>query len=125
MPVNKRNNDCFDKGILARNSTENLHYRYLKMLLGVTRKTSSWAASTEFGRFPITVKAFTLMCKFYSHLSVTKSPILKAALSHSISMAGINVNSWFQTFTRVLEVGKIQLQGEDFLQKWKLENEVA
>ena len=46
MPVNKRNNDCFDKGILARNSTENLHYRYLKMLLGVTRKTSSWAASS-------------------------------------------------------------------------------
>ena len=41
VPVNKKNNDCFDNSLLSKHLTENLQYRFLKVLLGVSRKTSS------------------------------------------------------------------------------------
>ena len=134
VPINKENNDCFDKKHLSKHLTENLQYRFLKLLLGVPRKTSSWAVSTEFGRYPMMVKAFTLMCKYHSHLSETSSPILKAALEQSVLLAGINVNSWFSVFSRVLEFGKLNFQDiknssvEDkfksiFVKKWEAEKE--
>ena len=78
VPVNKRNNDCFDNSHLSKHLTENLQYRFLKVLMGVSRKTSSWVVTTLFGRLPLAVKAFKLMCKYYLHLSNTSSPILKA-----------------------------------------------
>ena len=44
--------------IVLKHLTENLQYMFLKVLLGVSRKTSSWAVTTEFGRFPLAVKAY-------------------------------------------------------------------
>ena len=108
LPANKGNKDLFDKIHLAKHLTENIHYRFLKMLLGVPRRTSSWAVSTECGRFPMAVKAFKMMCKYYQHLSNTTSPILKAAFDQSKVLSGLGVNSWFKAVSRVLEFGGVK-----------------
>ena len=113
VPVYKKNNYCFDNSLLSKHLTENLQYRFLKVLLGVSRKTSSWAVTTEFGRFPLAVKAFKLMCKYYLHLSNTSSPILKAALNHSKDLAELDVNSWFKIMNRILDFGEINFQNID------------
>jgi len=58
MPFKKCDNNFFNRKRLSKHDTENLQYRFLKILLGVTRKTSSWAVASEFGRYPLIIKAF-------------------------------------------------------------------
>ena len=42
LPQNTANNDFFKQDSLSKHITETLHYRYIKLLLGVHRQTSNW-----------------------------------------------------------------------------------
>ena len=92
---------------LAKNDTENIHFRFLKILLGVARKTSSWAVASEFGRYPMIIKVFKTMCKFFEHLSMSESPIIKSALFESEILASQGINSWYNGIKRICDFGNI------------------
>ena len=102
IPQNSKNNIFFDQAILSKHITETLQYRYMKLLLSVPRQTSNWAVSTETGRFPIIIKKFKAMIKYIFHLTNSKSPFLKAALSTSRVMAQAGANTWFKAASRIL-----------------------
>jgi len=101
IPSNPNNNKLFDQCNLSKHITETLHYRYLKLLLGVPRKTSNWAVTTETGRYPIILRIIKAM--YLCYLSQSKSPFLEAALATSKVISKNGVNSWYNSITRVLE----------------------
>jgi hypothetical protein len=134
VPVNINNREFFNNCWLSKHMTENLQYRFLKILLGVPRRTSSWAVSTETGRFPLIIRAFKHICKYYSHLNNTCSPILKAAWEQSKRLSELGVNSWYKTVNRIFEFGGIEADEIErcdlaaklkhiFIEKWKLERD--
>jgi len=114
--------------------TENLQYRFLKLILGVSRRTSSWAVSTEMGRSPLAIKVFIHLCKYYLHLKNTDSPLLKAAWEHNKYLSGAGFNSWYGAVSRVFEFADIKADEIEqcdlaskfkhiFIKKWELERE--
>ena len=103
IPSNPNNNKLFDQCNLSKHITESLHYRYLKQLLGVPRKTSNWAVTTETGRYPIILRTIKAMIKYLCHLYKSKSPFLVAALSANKVLSENGVNSWYNSITRVLK----------------------
>jgi len=101
IPVNSNNNDFFGQPNLSKHDTEILHYRYMKLLLGVPRKTANWAVNTETGRYPTIMRAMKAMIKYYFHLGESKSPFVISALAANKNMAGMGINTWFKNITRV------------------------
>lgn len=72
------------------------------MLLGVPKRTSNWAVTTETGRYPIIIRAFKSIIKYLFHLKESKSPLIKSALAINMGLAKKGCNSWFKNITRVL-----------------------
>ena len=103
----KNDDNYFDRTKLAKHETENIHYRFLKILLGVHRRTSSWAVASEYGRYPLIIKAFKSMCKFYNHIMVSESPIVKAAFEESKLLSDAGINSWYNVIKRICKYGNI------------------
>ena len=108
IPANPNNNDFFGQGNLSKHITEILNYRYMKMLLGVPRKTSNWAVNTETGRYPTILKSMKAMVKYYFHLSESKSPILIAALAANKAMAEMGNNTWYKYIARVFKFLRLE-----------------
>ena len=52
------------------------------------------------------------MCKFYNHIVVSESPILKAALEESKLLSDAGTNSWYKVLKRICNYG--QIAEEDF-----------
>jgi len=100
LPQNKYNKDFFDRTILAKHDTENVQYRFLTILLGVTRRSSSWAVASEFGRYPIIIKAFKTMCSFFNHLLVSESPIIEASLEENKILSEQGKNTWYNSIKK-------------------------
>ena len=133
IPTNTNNNDFFSNSWLSKHMTENLQYRFLKLLLGVPRRTSNWAVCTEMGRFPLIIKALKHLCKYYTHLVNTDSPLIKAALEKSKHLSELGINSWYKATSRIFEFAGIEIGevGHDlstklnyiFTEKWDSERE--
>ena len=108
IPANPNNNDFFGQCNLSKHITEILNYRYMKLLLGVPRKTSNWAVNTETGRYPTILKAIKAMIKYYFHLSESKSPFLISALATNKAMAVNGNNTWYKYITRVFKFLRLE-----------------
>ena len=108
IPHNPNNNLFLEQANLSKQSTEILHYRYIKILLGVHRQTTNWAVSSETGRLPIIINTFISMIKYFFHLSNSESPLVQAALATNISLAQRGVNNWFKAITRICAFCKLE-----------------
>ena len=82
---------------------EGLHYKFLKMVLGISQKASNWAVMSEVGRYPIAIKVFTAIVKYLFHIVDTPSPILSAALRTNIKLYNEGFNSWFKGVYKILD----------------------
>ena len=87
LPSNLKNINLFNSKLIFKHTVEGLQTRFLKMILGVSKRTSSWGVLGETGRFPLTVRIFTTIIKFYFHLRITTNNLLKAAFSTNIRLA--------------------------------------
>ena len=92
---NPNNNKHLDQCNLSKNITEFLHYSYLKQLLGVPMKTS-WAVTTETGRYPIILRAIKSRIKYLC-------PFLGAALATSKVISENGENTWYNSITKILK----------------------
>ena len=103
IPSNPKNDKPFNRDNLSKQTPEILHFRYLKRLLCVAKRTSNWAVLSETGRYPITLKISELMIKYLIHVKNTNSPILKAAFETSIQLSDKGYNSWFNSMSKLLK----------------------
>ena len=103
LPVNIKNYDFFNIKYLSKHIDEQLQIKFLKMILGVNQKATNWLVLSETGRFPMIIRVFTSMIKYYFHLMGTESDLLSAALATSINLSRIGYNSWFRNIERVFK----------------------
>jgi hypothetical protein len=103
IPTNDKNNDFFDIKVLSKHIVESLQIKFLKMILGVSSNTSNWGTLSETGRFPLIVKVFSFMIKYFFHLRNSPSPLMSAALETSMNLSRLGVNSWFKGIERILK----------------------
>jgi len=101
LSSNLKNTNLFDSKLLFKHTVEGLQTRFLKMILGVSKRTSSWGVLGETGRAPLTVKIFTTIIKFYFHLRNTSNNLLKAALSTNTRLAKEGNKTWFRALERI------------------------
>jgi hypothetical protein len=102
IPLNSRNK-LFGRDNLSKQTSENLHFRFLKRLLWLPKRTSNWAVLSETGRYPITLRISEFMIKYLLHIKNTASPILKSAFETSVQLAGEGYNSWFKSISKLLK----------------------
>ena len=103
LPLNSRNDDFFSINHLSKHMSEILHFRFLKRILSVPQRTSNWAVITETGKYPVIIKVFSLMIKYFKHLMNAQSSILKDALITNIELSNRGYNSWFRNIARILK----------------------
>jgi hypothetical protein len=80
----------------------NLQYKFLKIILGVGKKSSNWAVLSEVGRSPLCAKVMVNMAKYWFHLVNTPSPILREAFFGNVSLSLQGIKSWFTMVKRIL-----------------------
>ena len=88
---------------IFKSPIEGLHYKFLKMALGVRKYTSNWAVMSETGRAPLTLRIFQNMIKFYFHMITSPSELLTSSLATNIRLAKEGHNTWFGSLKRVLK----------------------
>jgi len=102
IPTNSNNNKLFGKDNLSNLVPEVLHFRYLKRLLCLPKRTSNWAVLSEAGRYPITLRVAESMIKYLIHVKNTNSHILKAAFETSVKLSNEGHSSWFNSIQKLL-----------------------
>jgi hypothetical protein len=103
LPVNAKNDSLLGKQFLYKHIAETLQNKFLKMILGLPQKASNWAVASETGRYPVAIKAFTSMIKFYFHLSGSPSYIVRQALDTNKQLSENGINSWYKYIHRLLK----------------------
>ena len=103
LPANTSNTNLLDTKVLLKLPIEGLQLRFLKMILGVSKRTSNWAVLSETGSVPMSLKIFQGMIRFYFHLINTPSTLLFAALSTNARLAKEGNNTWFRALERILK----------------------
>lgn len=115
VPTNanrEKNKDSFlNISHLSKLTPEILHFRFLKHLLCLPKSTTNWAALSETGRYPITLRVYQFMIKYLSHVNNTTSPILQAVYAVSVQLASKGYNSWFYSVSNLLKL----MNHENFL----------
>jgi len=87
LPANTSNTNLLDTKVLLKLPIEGLQLRFLKIILGVSKRTSNWAVLSETGSVPMSLKIFQGMIRFYFHLINTPSTLLFAAPSTNARLA--------------------------------------
>ena len=81
--------------VINKHVVENLHLNFIKMVLGVSSRTTNWAVVSEVGRYPLAIKTLDSMFKFWQHLRESKSNIIINALKVSIKIHNEGGSSWY------------------------------
>ena len=102
IPANLNNNEFFDFKFLSKHIVESLQIKFIKMILGVSRHTSNWGILSDTGRFPLIIRVFTFMIKYFFHLKKSPSHFIAAALATNMNLASLGVNCWFRGIERIL-----------------------
>ena len=108
LPVNQKSSDYFNIKKISKHIDEQLQIKFLKIILGVNQRVSNWAVLSETGRFPMIIRVFISMIKYYFHLMSTESDLLSAALSTNIILARNGHNSWYRTIERVFKFANLE-----------------
>ena len=103
IPINDNNNDFFYIKFLSKHIVKGLQIKFLKMILGVNHHTSTWGVLSETGRFPIVVRVFNFMIKYYFDLNSSPSDIVSSALATNVNLARMGFNSWFRSIERIFQ----------------------
>ena len=103
LPQKPSSNNFFDRKFLIKNTPEITQSKYLKSVLRVPSRTSSWAVNTEIGRYPIITKVLKLMVKYLCHLKDSKSPIVNADFEISSQLDNQGKKSWVGFVKRILK----------------------
>ena len=75
---------------------------FLRQILGVHKKTTSLAILAETGKYPLIIKIYTLIFKYWMRLEKTENKLLLAA--HSVNKFNNRGTSWIKIVEYLLEI---------------------
>ena len=102
IPNNANFASWFEFDNITKSPIEKLHIQFIKMMLGVNKRTSNWATMSEVGRYPTVFKIFVSIIKFLEHMQNSPSGILQAALKTNSELGGVS-GTWSMRVKRLLE----------------------
>ena len=99
---NKEVNPLSNKN-LPVNPTEGIQFKFLKSILRLPARASNWAAMSEVGKYPITIKMIKLICKFYVHLLKSPSRIVQEVVNTDKALAAEGFPSYYSYIERIFD----------------------
>ena len=69
---------------------------FLRQTLGVHKKTPNLAILGEMGKYPISVKIFTHIVKYWFRLALSENALLKASKQSNIGLDKLGYQNWFK-----------------------------
>ena len=110
------NNDfLFD----LKNILEDLHIKFMKVVLGVNSKTCNLAVRSELGRLPLHIKIFSSVLKYWARLDeLSDNPIMMNALESNMELFASKKFSWISPVNKLLDV-------LDLLDYWRDRNNIT
>jgi len=108
LPINSKNQNLFNLQTNYKLPIEMLKLKFLKIILGVSKKASNLAVVGETNSEPLTAKIFLSMIKFYLHIRSSKSEILKSALYVNSQLAKNGANTWIKSFEQIKHFIKLE-----------------
>jgi len=103
LPSNRNSAGILDYSCLSKHMTENVQLSFLKIILSVPIRTSSWAVISETGRYPLALQAWWSMLKFRHHINNSRSGILRAALETNAHLHFEGNITWYTHLDRILK----------------------
>ena len=87
-----------------KNLVDQVHWVFIKQILGVNSNASNWAVLSETNRSFQIPGIMTRMISFWKHLQDSSSPIIKETVKLSKTLHEENHYSWFTGLSKVAEV---------------------
>ena len=81
---------------------------FLRQLLGVHKKTTNIAIQAETGKYPICIKIFTLIIKYWVRLNTCENRLLTEALKINLELHQNGKQSWIKMVEYLLQITNMQ-----------------
>ena len=79
----------------SKNILQDLHIKFMKVVLSVHSKTSNLAVRSELGRLPLHIKIFSSVLKYLAHLDeLNDNQIMMNALGFNMELFASKTFSW-------------------------------
>ena len=80
---------------------------FLRITLGVSKRSSRWAILKETGQDPLTLPTMINMVKYWNHLVFSRGPILKEVLKVNQNLDSCGYKSWFTSIKNIFRFLKM------------------
>ena len=88
-----------------KNILEDLHIKFMKVVLGVHSKTCNLAVRSELGRLPLDIKIFSSVLRYWARLDeLSDNPIMMNALESNMELFASKKFSWISPVNKLLDV---------------------
>ena len=88
-----------------KNILEDLHIKFMKVVLGVHSKTCNLAVRSELGRLPLHIKIFSSILKYWARLDeLNDNPVMTNALESNMELFASKTFSWISPVNKLLDV---------------------
>ena len=87
------------------------HFKYLKYILGVNKKSTKLAVLSELGRYPLYFSVVLSMLKYWFRIDKMESGLLSDAYIANQSMVSDNTECWLSSIKFILQKLNIQHTG--------------
>ena len=77
---------------------------FLRQTLGVHKKTPNMAILGEMGKYPLSVKIFTQIIKYWFRLTLSENDLLKACKQSNITLDQLGHQNWFKIVKFLLKM---------------------
>ena len=82
---------------------DKLHFRFLKYILGVNRKSSNIAVLSETGRYPLYFSIISSMIKYAHRLESLSEGLLYDAFICNKELSAKNIQTWYSAVSYIIE----------------------
>ena len=108
--IPKWNIEKFIKNIWSHGSELNkVSLSFLRQILGVHKKTTNIALESETGKYPICLKIYSRIIKYWVRLHSTENEMLKEALKCNIQLNKDNKTSWTKIIEYLTQIMNINM----------------
>ena len=95
----KKSNNFILEKVFMDDITEKSHIRFMKYILGVSKKSSNIAVMSELGRFLMYFSVIISMLKYVHRLQNINSGLLYDAYICNQNLHACNIQTWYSSIT--------------------------
>ena len=93
-------------------NSEKLHIHFCTYILGVHKKRSNFAVTSELARYPIQVNILLSALSYWHRLETTSSELLMDAFACSKTLHNEGCNTWFSSISNVCKLLNVSVTTE-------------